>query len=295
MYPSSYKKGNWGRWGDDDERGALNLITPEVVLKAARLVRKGRVHTLGFPIRNNHEGIPSFPGRTAPVHGALITRNGAKGHGGGDDYLILNTHNAPSHIDALGHFWYADRMYNNHSPDEASTAGTKRCGVDKIGAIVTRGVLLDFPRFQGVHNLKQGEVISGEDMLKCAERQGVKFETGDAILVRTNYPSQFDPERPDEYFKGCPGIGLSSVGLFDQYGIVAIGSDTSYVEVNPPEVKDAGVPLHEELLWSRGVYFLEALDLESLAAEQVYEFLLVVNPLKLDKGMGSPINPVAIF
>jgi kynurenine formamidase len=294
MYPPSYKKGNWGRWGKDDEVGTLNLVTPEVIKKAARLVKRGRVYSLGLPIRHAATGGPTFPGRVAPVHVALYSKRGPRGHGGGDDYLVLNTHNAPSHMDALGHFWMANRLYNNHSDDVVTSAGAEKCGIDKIGAIVTRGVLLDMARYQGVHHLKPGEVINAEDMVGCAKSEGVKFEVGDAVLVRSNFLSQFDPKNPQEYFEGNPGIGLSTVDLLDRNGTVAIGADTMYVEVHPSEVKDRVVPVHEELLWRRGMHFLEQIDLEGLAADRMYEFLFVVNPLKIERGLGSPINPVAI-
>src|SRR6185437_14852986 len=103
MYPSSYEKGNWGRWGADDEIGMLNLVTPEVIMKATALVKRGRAYTLGLPIRHAANGGPSFPGRVPPVHVAFFSRRGPGGRGGGDDYLVLNTHNAPTHMDALGH------------------------------------------------------------------------------------------------------------------------------------------------------------------------------------------------
>jgi kynurenine formamidase len=296
MYPSHYDKGNWGRWGKDDERGTLNLITPDVVKKATGLVKTGKVYTLGLPIRHNANGGPSFPGRVPPTHVAMYVKGGPDGFGGGDDYLAINTHNAPSHMDALGHFFMADRLYNNHSTDGLTSAGTEKCGIDKVGAIVTRGILLDIARYKGVDHLKFGEVISGEDLLKCAEWQGLKFEVGDAVLIRTNYLSQFDPLKPEHYFDGCPGIGLSTVEVFDKNGTAAVGADTAYIEVHPSEANDPikMVPVHEQLLWRRGMQLLEILDLEPLANDKVYEFMLVVNPLKIERGLGSPINPVAI-
>ena len=294
MYPSYYKKGNWGRWGEDDERGALNILTTEIVKKASRLVKKGKTYTLGLPIMHNAGNGPTFPGRVPPVHVALYSRGGPKGSGGGDDYLVLNSHNAPSHIDALGHFWRANRLYNNISDDVVSAAGAARCGIDKVGAIVTRGVLLDMARYKGVNHLESGEIVSGTDMIDCAKSEGIEFEPGDAVLLRTGYLNTFDPKMGPAYFDGCPGFGLSTAKVFDSNGTVALGADTAYVEVHPSEVKDEVVPLHEELLWRRGLYFLELLDLEGLAKDRVYEFLLIVNPLKIQGGLGSPINPVAI-
>src|SRR6185437_4781479 len=134
---------------------------------------------------------------------------------------------------------------NNYPDDVVSGAGTSKCGVDKIGAIVTRGVLLDMASFKGRHHLGAGEVITAEDMIQCAQWEDIKFEAGDAILIRTNYLSQFNPQKPKGYFDGCPGIGLSTVDLLDRNGAVAIGADTAYVEVHPPEVKGEGVPVHE--------------------------------------------------
>jgi kynurenine formamidase len=294
MYPSSYKKGNWGRWGKDDERGLLNLITPEVVKKATKIVKKGKVYTLGLPIRHNANGGPTFPGRAPPVHVAMIVKRGPRGFGGGDDYVVLNTHNAPSHIDALGHFWLANRLYNNHPDSVVTSAGAEKCGVDKIGAIVTRGVLLDMPKYKGVDHLEPGEVVNADDLSGCAESQGIEFQVGDAVLLRTNHLSQFDPARPEHYFDGNPGFGLSCVDLLEKNGAVSVGADTAYVEVHPSEIKGREVPFHEEWLWRRGGYFFELLDLDELAKDKVYEFMLTVSALKIERGLGSPINPVAI-
>jgi kynurenine formamidase len=154
--------------------------------------------------------------------------------------------------------------------------------------------MLDMAAHKGVEYLKGGEVISYQDMIDCAKREGVDFKPGGAILVRTGYQKKFDPAHPEGYFDQNPGLGVGTVELFEKYSAVAVGADTAYVEVYPPEDKGFVVPVHRELLWKRGTYFLEVLDLEKLSADRVYEFLLVVAPLKIEGGLGSPINPVAI-
>jgi kynurenine formamidase len=166
--------------------------------------------------------------------------------------------------------------------------------VDKIDGIVTRGVLLDIARFKGVSHLNKGEVITMKDLISCAETEKVEFRVGDAVLIRTGVIETFDKKNPTEFFRGTPGIGMSTVELFDRIGTAVLGSDTYSIEVEPTERGDFSVPLHEELLWKRGIYMIELLNLDKIASDKVYEFLFVGAPLKIEKGLGSPINPLAI-
>jgi kynurenine formamidase len=128
---------------------------------------------------------------------------------------------------------------------------------------------------------ESGEIDSAADMVECAKSEEIESEPGDAVLLRTGYLNIFDPKKSATYFDGCLGFGLSTIKIFNGNGTVALGADTAYIEVHPSEVKTENVPLHEELLWRRGLYFLELLNLEALAKDRVYEFLLIVNPLNI--------------
>src|SRR5438552_18375252 len=122
-----------------------------MIKSASRLVTKGRTCTLGLPIMHAASGGPSYPERVPPVHVSLFSKSTLPDFSSGDDYLVLNSHNGPSHMDALAHFWMGERLYNNFPADDLTSAGTKRCGIDKVGAIFTLGVLLDIARYKGVH------------------------------------------------------------------------------------------------------------------------------------------------
>jgi kynurenine formamidase len=288
----SYDKGNWGRWGENDERGTLNLITPDVVKYATSLVRRGQTFSLCLPITNAGVGVPSFPTRAPPLHVASY-RKTPDGAGTGDDYLITNTHNQ-THLDSIAHEWLDNTIYNGYSDDVISSQGATRCGIDKVGGIVTRGVLLDIARFKGVKCLEKGEGIFSQDLESCAKSQNVPLREGDAVLVRTGSLNSFDLKNPAEFFTGAPGLAQDSVAFFDKYGTAVVGTDTCFFEVQPVQDRPWDWPVHVDLIWKRGMFLIELLNLEKFAEQRIYEFLFVVAPLKIDKGLGSPINPLAI-
>lgn len=288
----SYDKGNWNRWGKDDERGTLNLITPEVVTKAASLVKKGKTYPLGIAIRHTGYGVPSFPTRVPPIHVATYFKSG-EGRGGGDDYVVLNTHNQ-THLDSLAHVFIDNKLYNGHGVENLTSAGSEKNSIDKVGCIFTRGLLIDMAGFKGVDHMEKGQVINSEDMTRCANAEGVKFEAGDAVLVRTGALKTYDKKNPIEFFRGTAGLGIDTIDLFDSEGTAVVGADNYSIEVEPSEVGGFATPLHENLLWKRGMQLIELIDLDGLARDKVYEFLFVVAPLRIEKGLGSPINPIAI-
>lgn len=296
MTSLTQERSNWGRWGKDDERGTLNLITPQVIQRASTLVKKGKTYTLSWPIVHTGYGVPHSVGRVPAIVAPSINKS-KEGNGGGDDYITLNSHNQ-THIDALSHRLKDHAMYNGWSEDFLTTHGAERCGVDKIGSIVTRGVLLDVAAYRRVEFMKRGEAIKAEEMRKVADWEGVKFESGDAILVRTGVPRNYDKKDNIEWFRGCPGLAMDAMDLLDDVGAALVGADNYCVEVEPSEIdtpeRRYQAPLHEGLIWRRGMNLMEMMYLEPISADKVYEFLFMVAPLKIEMGMGSPINPVAV-
>lgn len=288
----TYDRGNWGKWGKDDERGALNYITSEVIFNALKMVKKGKTYSLGMPIRHGSKGIPNHPRRIPPFHLAGMypmteTVNMS------DDYISMNTH-SQTHLDALAHRYADGKIYNGYSSDEnIGSTGAKKCGIDKVGSIVTRGILLDVASYEGVDSLENDVIIDADTLRKCARDQGTEFHEGDAVLVRTGCLNRFDPENPDEFFKANPGLDLNTSDIFIEEHSVLVGSDNYAVDVIPTNTGNRS-PLHNELLWKRGVYLIELINLEEIARDKVYEFLFVVNPLNIEWGLGSPINPVAV-
>ena len=177
---ASKKLRNWGRWGKDDQIGTLNHVTPEDIIKAASLIRTGKVFALGIPLDRTGPQTGLFGGRFNPIHQMLAT--GTDAIAGqqdwnkiryADDTLMLCVQGA-THWDALGHIFYEDKAYNGHDAKLIDSRGLSVLGIEHSKSkMVGRGVLLDIARFRGVHWMKDGESISNDELDKCAKDQNV--------------------------------------------------------------------------------------------------------------------------
>ena len=290
---------NWGRWGTDDERGTINLITPERLVAAAQLVRRGAIFDLGIPFDGN--GPQPGGGRINPVR--LMSETGAdQDYPGGfhyaDDYVFMPLQSA-SQWDGLAHVHYDDQLFNGFPASDVGPHGARHCSIDKMAkGIVGRGVLLDIARLKGVDWLQAGEVITPEDLDAAAERQGVSVGPGDILLFRTGWRSKFVQENsPTEFMAGEPGLGLACCEWLSERDVAAVASDNWAIEVLPGENDDV-FAVHMVLIRDMGMTLGEILDLDELAAdcaaEGVWEFLLTAPPIKFTAAVGSPINPLAI-
>jgi kynurenine formamidase len=289
--------GNWGRWGDDDERGALNLVTPDAVLAATRVCTTGKVYSLALPIQR--EGVPIFDFRGPPQRLSLTSESdkgmydgfGAPpGLGSNEDVLVLASHSI-THMDALSHVFAEGKMYNGFGAEEfTTTKGAQHLDVTQTASFASRGVLLDLPRHQGVERLEPGQVIDAAQLEACRAAQGVDVRSGDILLVRTGYLEQFGAE-PSEQRQA--GLGKDAVSFVDDHDVAAVGADNSAIECIPFDDNEF-LSVHVALLVERGVTLLEHLVLAELAADGCHEFLFVVGGLKVTGAAGSPINPIAI-
>lgn len=281
--------------GAVDERGALASIGADEVRAAAGLVESGRVVDLGMelgpatPVPGHRHGLVRFMTRDGGDYAA-----GAKTPGGfqfAEDTILLPTH-IGTHIDALAHAWHGDHLYGGH-PQETirSTTGAQRCGADKLGPIVTRGILLDVAGPD--RTLAAGEAITAEDLQRVAQAAGVEPQAGDVVLVRTGWVGRTAHDAA-AYYDGEPGIDLSAAEWLADAGVAAIGSDNFAVE--PIPFPDGTVfPVHQLLLPERGVPLLEGVVLDELATLADGPFLFVALPLALAGSTASPLNPVAIL
>jgi kynurenine formamidase len=290
---------NWGRWGADDERGALNLVTPETVLAATQVCRTGKTYSLALPIQQ--QGVPLVPYRGVPqrltlvnfADGDMYAEWGAPEVGANEDMLILASHNE-THMDALCHVFDHGKLYNGFAAETMKThSGAQRCGIDKVGCIAGRAVLLDMVEFLGPDEMTSAHNVTAAELQACADAEGVSIGPGDILLIRTGWLSRFlaDPTNP-QTMASQPGIGLDAVSLIRDRDVAAVGADNSAVETIPFDGQFLSV--HIELLIKLGVYLLEHLVLDDLARDRVYESLLVVAPLTITGAAGSPINPIAI-
>lgn len=278
---------NWGRWGAEDEVGSLNLMSPEVIRRAAGLVKTGKAYSLGMPL--DARG-PQWPLRHKTWK--VTTFRSTEGRGSCDDVVTLHSHSS-THMDALCHVWYEDRLYNGASASEhVVSSGATRSSIDKVPFIIGRGVLLDVAASRGVEHLGAGEAITAADLDACADEQRIEIRPADIVIVRTGWLRVFRSD-PALFNTGEPGLDMSTLRWLGRHDVLAVGADNHGVEAMeriPPD----DIPFHRVAIRDLGIYLLENLNLEELAADRVKEFLLVVSPLRLTEGVGSPINPVAI-
>ncbi|PYR36515.1 MAG: hypothetical protein DMF90_09775 [Acidobacteria bacterium] len=273
---------NWGRWGKGDEIGALNLITPAKRKQAAGLVKTGTTVSLAREIprqkvANTPQNRPINPG------GALVNLFLIQG-----DYLFerqeIEYHGgALSHFDALCHVSYNGKLYNGHNFKEVVTpdGGCSKLAVTALkDGIVTRGILLDIP----------GTRVTRQDIDAWEKRTGIKISSGDALLLRTR--------RPGTTATGFGGAGYepSLIPFLKERDIALLGADVPQEGGTIPGV---AIPIHTFTIVALGMNLLDNLDLDALADTAAklkrWEFMLTVEPLRVQNGAGSAVNPVAIF
>lgn len=285
-------------WGNDDERGAANRITPEKVLEATRFIREGRIFELG---RVYEAGMPLFPGRhyslTIPDSptGGPIGKNNVVYH---DEMVSGQIGQVGTQFDGLGHVGTRidgeDFFYNGFKRSEFGTAGgLERLGVEKAGVFMTRGILVDIAGFKGVERLPVGTVITAQDLKDALNKQSTVLSQGDVVLIHTGHGALWMVDNV-EYNRGAPGIGIGAARWLAQQKITMTGADTWSTEVIPFEDAEIAFPVHQELLVRHGIYNMENLDLSELAADRVYEFAFMFAPVKFKGATGSPGNPIAI-
>ena len=285
----------WGKWGADDERGALNAIGPEQVRRAVGLVRSGQIVVLGQPMSPK----TPVPKHRAPMQHFMDRDGGdyaagAKRPGGfqfAEDTVVLPLQFA-THVDALCHAWTDDKLYNGFpSVGTRSTTRATRCGIEKMGPIVSRGVLLDMVRATG-GPLPIGATVSRAMVESAAAHAGLAIGQGDVVLIRTGWieTKLADPG----FYDGEPGIDLEAGQWLAERGVAAIGADNFAIEAIPFPVGQV-FPVHQCVLRGYGVALIEGLVLEPLAKSGASEFLFIASPLPIVGGTGSPLSPVAVL
>ncbi|HZR24626.1 MAG TPA: cyclase family protein [Vicinamibacterales bacterium] len=298
---------NWGKWGAEDERGTLNYISPEAIVKAAGLIKHGRVFSLAIPFNAKGPQI-NQPRRFNPIHRMMITgpdcTTGAIPFPGGvgfsDDMVIMPLQCA-TQWDALSHCFEDGVMWNGYSANEVSSRGAKRNGIDKVASgVVGRGVLLDVPRAKGIKWLEPGYGITAEDLDATIDAEKVTVNVGDVLLVRTGHMTLCKEQGGWGTYAGgdAPGLSFYSADWVQQKQIAAVATDTWGMEVRPNEFPNTYQPLHQVFIPNMGLTIGEIFDMDELAEDcardGVYEFFFVAPPLPITGAVGSPINPLAI-
>lgn len=309
-YHNDHTPNNWGRWGELDQLGTLNFITPDCIVRAAQLIRLGRAISLAIPTA---EEMPVNPGRPKVVHsfgytgadiiaGSPIGRD-LRGFEGSDDYIFMPLHSA-THWDALAHIHFHHAMYNGFwGGTVESSTGAGRCQIGLVrDRLHGRGILVDLPRHFGIEYLPQGQAIMPEDLDACLQEQRVDVRSGDILLIRTgNLPWFYSLSDKTTFWKdGSPGLSNRTVDWLYDHEIAAVAADNIAVEVVPfEEPYEVGWPLHTRLIRDLGLtigelWWLEELA-EACAAEQRWEFFLSAPPLYVANAVGGPTNPIAFL
>ena len=286
------------RWGADDQRGAANHITPQKVLEAGQLIKEGQIYQLG---RVYEHGMP-IPGKR---HFSLTIPGLPTGLPSGENRSVSNDElfsgeigQVGTQFDGLGHVGCRvgneDIFYNGFKLSEfGDPYGLQKLGVENVGAFFTRGILLDVCDLRKADRLPNGYVISPDELQACLEKQNLEIRTGDVVLIRTGHGKLWMNDN-ETYGAGEPGIGLAAAKFLTDRQVSLIGADTWAIEAVPHESSKLAFPVHQWTLTRHGVYHLENLDLEGLAADGVYEFCFIFSPLRLKGATGSPGNPIAV-
>lgn len=291
---------NWGRWGPEDERGTLNFITPAAIREAARLVKDGRTIPLGYPLSEDGPQLGFVKGRTNPER-TMVALGEPLGDPDGvrfnDDAVSMGLQ-AATHWDALAHVSYGGRLYNGFDPSVVSEAGAARLGADKLGPIVTRGLLLDLPAALGVERLPGGHALTPADLERAEVHAGVTVRTGDVVLLRTGQMQLLHAGDKVGYAISTAGPSMRTVEWFHEREVAAVATDNLSFEVYPGERENLALPVHMLHIVEMGLVQGQNFDLEALAADCArdgrYAFLLDATPEPFARACGSPVAPVAV-
>ena len=280
------------RWGAGDERGAANHMGPATVLRAARLIRTGRVIELGQVLR----GSMPLGARHFDVYMKPTGMNaGSNRRGSNEELVVAEMGQVGTQFDGFTHQTIGDSLYNCFDQNEIMTrSGFTRLGVENVGTLMTRGVLIDVAALKGVAMLPDRYEITVDDLRQALDRQGVELEAGDAVLIHTGWGVLWDTDA-ERFMASNPGIGVAAAQWLVDHDPMLLGADNQPVEVSPNPDPELSLPIHQMMLVVNGIHLVERMRLDELAAAGVYEFAFVVQPLKIEGATGSTVAPVAIF
>lgn len=282
---------NWGRWGKDDQLGALNLITPAKRKQAAALVKEGVSVSLAHDVlKDKTEDNPS------PFVHTMLPRAGTFWL---DSYQVSYHGYAHTHMDALCHASYQGKMYNGFSPDEVTKEGAPKLSIlTAKNGVMTRGILMDMARLKGVDYLEPSTPIYSEDLDAWEKKAGVKVSPGDVIFIRTGRWARRAAKGPWNVGRSAAGLHASCARWLHDRDVAMVGSDAAS-DVVPSQIEGVALPIHQLLLVAMGVHIFDNCDLEALSDAAMkrkrWAFLLTVAPMAVPGGTGSPLNPIATF
>jgi kynurenine formamidase len=280
------------RWGAADERGSANHMGPSAVLRARELIRTGEVIELAHVLSSD---MPLFGTRRFDLHTkrtAMYPQSNRRGSN--EEIVVAEIGQVGTQFDGFAHQTHEDLWYNCIPVSENATrSGFTRLGIEKVGMLMTRGVLLDIAGLKGVAVLPDNYEITVADLEAALSRQNLKLMPGDAVLIHTGWGALWAKDNA-RYVKSCPGLGIAAAEWLARQDPMLLGSDNWPVEVAPNPDPELSLPVHQIALVVNGIHLLENMKLDELAATGVQEFAFVMQPLKLQGGTGSTVSPTAI-
>ena len=286
---------NWGRWGKEDQLGAINLITPVKRRQAAALVKEGFVVSLARETNTEKAEDNSEPYE----HTMTLTGAGNPSSFSLDNFKISFHGYQHTHLDALCHMFWQGKMYNGFSQAEVTRGGAGKLAITNLkDGIFTRGILMDIPRLKGVPYLEPGTAIYPEDLEAWEKKAGLKFSPGDAVFIRTGRWARRAALGPWNVSQKSAGLHASCATWLKQRDVALLGSDAAS-DVLPSGVPGVSHPIHQLVLVAMGMNIFDNCDLEALSAaaskRNRWHFLLTAAPVPLSGGTGWPLNPIATF
>ena len=280
------------KWGAGDERGSANHMKPASVLKAAKLIRSGEVIELGHVLNST---MPFFGTRRFDVHTKRTFMNQPSNRRGSNEELVVSEiGQVGTQFDGFAHQTHENSLYNCFKQDDISTrGGFTKLGIEKVGSLITRGVLIDVAGLKGVDMLPDTYEITVDDLQQALARQKQTLQPGDAVIIHTGWGRLWGKDNA-RYVKSCPGIGVAAAEWLAKQDPMLVGSDNWPVEVAPNPDKDLSLPVHQIMLVVNGIHLLENMKLDELAAKKVHEFAFVMQPLKAQGFSGSTVAPIAV-
>ncbi|HEY2104669.1 MAG TPA: cyclase family protein [Candidatus Binataceae bacterium] len=291
---------NWGRWGKDDQRGALNYITDAKRLAAAALVKTGEAISLALPLAT----VPAPDNPTPVTH--LMIQSGHDAHllpappPFTSDYLGIGTHGyANTHLDALCHMIWNGKLYNGFAASEVGSTGALKLAIDVArSGVISRGVLLDIPRLRKVPWLEIDQHIYPDELDAATREQGVSIQEGDVLLVRTGRSQRRKAQGGWSPEQGLAGLDAACLPWLHERKIAALGSD-GVSDAMPFGYDEDWVSIHVCAIVMMGVHLIDNMDLDALAERAKalgrYEFQFMMAPLVALRATASPVNPIAVF
>lgn len=285
---------NWGRWGQDDQLGTLNLITAQKRQGAARLVQEG------YSVSMAHDAVKTRTDGSEPFqHRVLLSTAEGDATSVGDEYRVQYHGFTQTHLDALCHLFYKGKMYNGFSQSEVTENGAMRLAVNRArNGIFTKAVLMDMPQLLGTRYLEGSRAIYPEDLEAWERQANVRVEPGDAVLIHTGRWTRREVAGEWEIMKDSAGLHASCLPWLKQRDVAIVGSDLA-LDVMPSQVEGFELPVHWVVVVAMGTPILDNCDFEAVAAaareRKRWSFLLTVAPLAIEGGTGSPVNPIATF